>query len=162
MDIRMIPTKTHAVVDIAKSPALIAAPTLLRMNGNKGSSLTPRLLGSTGTIVALLTDYEFGVKRIVPMRAHLALDAISGVALAAMPFLTGGHKRGLRHWLPHALIGVNEVALALTTKQRPPRVPRLRALAPNRTVAAAAVGAIGAVAAVTVFAKRRTSDADDD
>ena len=142
MNLRIVPTKTHAAVDMATGPALIAAPTLLRMNGNTGATIPPRVVGSLATAYSLLTDYELGLKRVVPMRAHLALDALGGVALAATPFLTGASKKGLRHWLPHALIGANEVALALTTKERPPRARRFRAYAPKAAIAAAAAGAV--------------------
>ena len=111
MKLRIIPTKTHGAIDMATGPALIASPTLLRMNGNTGATIPPRVVGALATANALLTDYEFGLKRVVPMRAHLALDALGGVALAVTPFLTGASKKGLRHWLPHTIIGANEVFL---------------------------------------------------
>jgi len=155
MNLRVIPTKTHGVVDLATGPALIAAPTLLRMNGNAGATLPPRAVGAIATIYSLLTDYEFGLKRVLPMRAHLALDAAAGVVLAATPWATGAARNGVRHWLPHAIVGMKEVALALTTKEEPPRAPRLRALAPKGAIAAAGVGALAAA----VFAARSaTSD----
>ena len=87
MDVRMIPTKAHGAVDMATGPALIAAPTLLRMNGNTGATIPPRVVGSLATVYALLTDYEFGLKRVLPMRTHLALDVVGGLALAAMKAL---------------------------------------------------------------------------
>jgi hypothetical protein len=154
MDLRVIPTKAHGAVDMATGPALIAAPTLLRMNGNTGATIPPRIVGAAATVYALLTDYEFGLKRVLPMRAHLALDAVAGIALAATPFLTGASKKGVRHWLPHAIIGANEVVLALTTKDRPPRAPRLRALAPKAALGAALAGAL---AAGGVLARRRAA-----
>jgi hypothetical protein len=151
MNLRIVPTKAHAAVDMATGPALIAAPTLLRMNGNTGATIPPRVVGSLATAYSLLTDYELGLKRVVPMRAHLALDALGGVALAATPFLTGASKKGYRHWLPHALIGANEVFLALTTKERPQRARRLRKWAPRGALAAVGVGALAGGA---VFALR--------
>jgi hypothetical protein len=116
------------------------------MNGNLGATIPPRIVGSAATAYALLTDYEFGLKRVLPMRAHLALDAAGGIALAAAPFLTGAHRKGLRHWLPHAIVGANEVLLALTTKERPPRARRLRALAPKGALGAAILATAGAAA----------------
>jgi hypothetical protein len=148
MKLRIVPTKTHAAVDMATGPALIAAPTLLRMNGNTGATIPPRVVGSLATAYSLLTDYELGLKRVLPMRTHLALDALGGVALAATPFVTGASKKGYRHWLPHALLGANEVFLALTTKERPPRAPRLRAYAPKAAIAAAAAAAVATAALV--------------
>ncbi len=156
MNLRIIPTKAHGVVDMATGPALIAAPTLLRMNGNTGATIPPRVVGSAATLYALLTDYEFGLKRVLPMRAHLALDAVAGVALAATPFVTRASKRGVRHWLPHAIGGANSLALALTTKEQPPRRRRLRSLAPRAALGAAVAGA---VATGGILARRRAATA---
>ena len=154
MKLRVIPTKVHGAVDMATGPALIAAPTLLRMDGNKGATIPPRAVGAAAIANALLTDYEFGLKRLLPMRTHLALDAVGGVTLAATPFLTRASKKGVRHWLPHAVLGANEVFLALTTKQRPPRAQRLRAWAPRGALSAAGVAALAGAAIVTM--RKRT------
>ena len=155
MKLRVIPTKVHGAVDMATGPALIAAPTLLRMNGNKGATIPPRAVGAAALVNALLTDYEFGLKRLLPMRTHLALDAVGGITLAATPFLTRASKKGVRHWLPHAVLGANEVFLALTTKQRPPRAQRLRAWAPRGALSAAGVAALAGAAVIT---KRKRKD----
>ena len=66
----------------------------------------------------MLTDYEFGLVRVLPMRAHLALDAASGAVLASSPWLLGFTKNGPRYWVPHALMGAGEVLAALTTRTR--------------------------------------------
>jgi hypothetical protein len=155
MNLRVIPTKVHGAVDMATGPALIAAPTLLRMNGNKGATIPPRAVGAAAIVNALLTDYEFGLKRVLPMRTHLALDAVGGITLAATPFITRASKKGVRHWLPHVVLGANEVFLALTTKQRPPRARRLRAWAPK---GALGVAGIAAIAGSSLIAKRRRTD----
>jgi hypothetical protein len=155
MKLQVIPTKVHGAVDMATGPVLIAAPTLLRMNGNKGATIPPRAVGAAALVNALLTDYEFGLKRLLPMRTHLALDAVGGVALAATPFITRASKNGVRHWLPHAVFGANEVFLALTTKQRRPRAQRLRAWAPRGALSAAGVAALAGAAIVT---KRKRTD----
>jgi hypothetical protein len=155
MNLRVIPTKAHAVVDMATGPALIAAPTLLRMNGNRGATIPPRVVGAAAMVYALLTDYEFGLKRVLPMRTHLALDAAAGIALAATPLLTRTSNKGVRHWLPHAVIGANEVFLALATKERPPRARRLRTWVPRGALGAAGVAALAGTA---VVAKRKRTD----
>ena len=155
MKLQVIPTKVHGAVDMATGPVLIAAPTLLRMNGNKGATIPPRAVGAAALVNALFTDFEFGLKRLLPMRTHLALDAVGGITLAATPFLTRASKKGVRHWLPHALLGANEVFLALTTKQRPPRAQRLRAWAPRGALSAAGVAALAGAAIVT---KRKRID----
>ena len=116
---RFIPTKAHGVFDLVTGPALVAAPDLLRLNGTLGSSLAPRVTGALGTGLSAVTDYETGAVRVVPVKAHLVIDAVSGAALAATPWLTGARRQGIRHWLPHAAIGATEMALALTTRTEP-------------------------------------------
>ena len=119
MRFRFIPTKVHGVFDLVTGPALVAAPNLLRLNGTLGSSLPPRVTGAIGTGLSALTDYETGAVRVIPVKAHLVVDGVSGAALASAPWLTGAARNGVRHWLPHALIGATEVALALTTRTEP-------------------------------------------
>jgi hypothetical protein len=132
MERRFIPARLHAAVDYAAGPALIAAPTLLRLNGSRASALAPRVVGASTTALNALSDHDLAARRIVPMRAHLAADAVAGVALAAVPWVTGAAKNGIRHWLPHALAGANEVALAFVTRTEEPRASRFRRLLGSR------------------------------
>jgi hypothetical protein len=67
---------------------------------------------------SMLTDYEPGVVKVVPMPAHLTLDVDSGALMAASPWLLGFAENGQRHWLPHALMGTSEVLIALMSKTR--------------------------------------------
>ena len=50
------------------------------------------------------------------MPVHLALDAASGALLASSPWLFGFARNGTRYWLPHVLVGVQEILAAVTTK----------------------------------------------
>ncbi len=118
MKLRVVPTKAHAAVDQVVGPALVLAPKVLGLEQSR-ESLVPRLSGAATAVYGNLTDYELAVKRLLPMKAHLALDAAGGVALGAAPWALGTAKRGRRHWLPHALVGALEVAMALTTKTQP-------------------------------------------
>jgi hypothetical protein len=150
MQVRVVPTKVHGAIDYATVPALALAPKILHLNGMRSSALIPRAVASAGSVVAPLTDYELGVKRLIPMRAHLVVDAISGLALASGPWATGSARQGARYWLPHALIGATEIALALTTKTEPQSRARMLPWKP-----AAAAGAATALAAAGVIAWRK-------
>jgi hypothetical protein len=127
MKLRVVPTNVHSAVDHVVGPALIAAPEIFRLPRRSPEGLAPRAAGAAAAIYSNLTDYELSVKNVIPMRVHLALDAVSGAALAAVPLLSGARKRGVRHWLPHTLIGAFEVAMAATTKTEPPRTKPGRA-----------------------------------
>jgi hypothetical protein len=119
MNLRMVPTSVHGVLDYLTGSALLAAPELLRLKDVPSSALTFRLAGGGAAAYSLLTDYELGAKRIVPMPVHLMLDATSGALLAASPWLFGSAKNGTRYWLPHALVGLFEMLAAGTTKTQP-------------------------------------------
>jgi hypothetical protein len=121
MNLRVIPTSVHGVLDYVTGSALLAAPELFRLKDVPSAALTPRLTGAGATAYSLLTDYELGAVRLLPMPVHLALDAMSGALLATSPWLLGYAKNGPRYWLPHALVGASEILAALVTKTQPPR-----------------------------------------
>ena len=115
---RFIPTRVHGILDYATGLLLIAAPWLLGFARYGAETWIPVLLGAGALAYSLLTDYELGLVKVLPMKAHLALDAASGVLLAASPWLFGFAGRGRRYWLPHALMGATEILAAATTKTR--------------------------------------------
>ena len=121
---RFIPTKVHGLLDLATPPALLAVPALLGLDRSTVAALAPRVAGLGAAAYSLLTDYETAPKRIIPVPVHLALDASSGAALAAAPWISGDARRGTRYWLPHALAGASEVLLALATRTVPGDRPR--------------------------------------
>jgi hypothetical protein len=121
MNLRVIPTSVHGAVDHVVGPTLIAAPTFLRLPKASPEGIAPRINGAVAALYSNLTDYELSLKNLIPMRVHLALDAVSGATLAAVPWVTGARRRGVAHWLPHTLLGAFEIGMALTTKTEPPR-----------------------------------------
>ncbi len=121
MSLRVIPTSVHGVLDYLTGSALLAAPELFGLKDVPPAALTPRLVGAGATAYSLMTDYELGAVRLLPMPVHLALDAMSGALLASSPWLLGYAKNGPRYWLPHTLVGASEILAALTTKTQPPR-----------------------------------------
>ena len=70
------------------------------------------VLGAAILVMSLMTDYELSLARLIPMRAHLGVDAAGGLLLAASPWLFGFADQVF--W-PHLIIGVFEIAVALTT-----------------------------------------------
>jgi hypothetical protein len=155
MKTRVVPTKVHGAIDYATAPVLAFAPELFRLEDGKASSLPPRLAGLGGSAIGALSDHELAARRVVPMRLHLALDAATGVVLAALPWVAGSARKGKRYWLPHALVGAADVALALTTETEPGdrrrKLPGARAK--RRPLLAGAVG--GALLGGLLLARSR-------
>ena len=114
---RVIPTQAHAVLDYVTGGALVAAPRLLGMHGTTAGKVLD-LAGGIATAQSLLTDYELGLVRVIPMRSHLTLDAASGAIIAASPWLFGFAGNGTRYWLPHVVVGATEILAAVMTETR--------------------------------------------
>lgn len=115
---RMISTKTHGMLDYLTGVTLLALPKALGLDDVPASARVLRTAGAGAATYSLITDYELGALKILPMPAHLALDAASGALLASSPWLFGFAGNGRRHWLPHALVGATEILAALTSKAR--------------------------------------------
>jgi hypothetical protein len=116
--VRIVSTKTHGVLDYLTGTALLAAPKILGLEDVPSSARALQLAGGGATAYSLLTDYEFGVAKLLPMPVHLALDATSGALLASSPWLFGFARNGPRYWLPHVLVGMQEILAAAITKTR--------------------------------------------
>lgn len=129
MKMRFIPTSIHAAVDHVVGPALVIAPTILRIGRTSPEGIVAQAVGGAEAAYSNLTDYELSVKKIVPMPIHLALDAVGGATLAIVPQLTGARRRGKAHWLPHLVIGAMEIGMAALTKTEAPKRGRKAQLA---------------------------------
>ncbi len=104
MNLRVIPTSVHGVLDYVASGVNLLTPRLLRLEDVPAAAFAPQFAGTAGTAYSLITDYELGAVKVLPMPAHLVLDAVKGALLASSPWLFGFAKRGPRYWLPHLVV----------------------------------------------------------
>jgi hypothetical protein len=139
MKMRFIPTRVHGAIDHVVGPALVAAPTVLGLRRTSPEGIVARAVGGAEAVYSNLTDYELSVKNIVPMRVHLALDAVGGATLALVPQFTGARKRGKAHWVPHLAVGTFVVGMAVFTKTKAPTTKPGRAAQVAKLVATAKV-----------------------
>ena len=115
---RPISTKMHGILDYLTAPMLVALPRLLQWDNKLTNILTGAGLGVLG--YSLMTRYELGLFKLLPMKWHLALDMMSGAMLAAAPFLLlndDERDSGVNAIL--ASIGAFEIAAALLTQPQP-------------------------------------------
>lgn len=112
---RFISTRMHAVMDYATGALLIAVPLLWQNDTAVPSAAvwTPVAIGSLMLMQSLFTDYEFSIANVLAVSAHLRMDAIAGVLLAASPWLFGFAETV---WVPHVIVGILEIAAAFFTK----------------------------------------------
>ncbi len=117
---QMIPTRTHGVLDYLVGILLILAPWLFGFSDGSAAQWVPMILGLGVIVYSLLTDYELGVMRLIPMPVHLWLDIGGGVLLLASPWLFGFSNHIV--W-PHVVVGLVEIVVAACTYRRPTRTP---------------------------------------
>jgi hypothetical protein len=112
---RPIDATLHGVVDYTAGAVLLTVfPKAAGIEGTR-SARQIRTSAAIHAGYSTLTDYPLGIVRVLPFQAHLGLDAIGALALAATPFVTGQFLRGPKHWVPHVGLALFEFAsLALT------------------------------------------------
>jgi hypothetical protein len=118
--VKPISTQAHAVISYTVSGTLLVAPKLLAIEDVPAAARAPRVAGATAGLYSLFTDFELGAMRLLPMPAHLALDAVGGALLATAPWLAGFAREGRRYWVPHVAAGASVVMIAALTRPRPP------------------------------------------
>lgn len=111
---KIINTKTHGYLDYIMGVLLIAAPWIFDFARNGAETWVPVILGASTIIYSLFTDYELGISRKISMNTHLMLDTVSGILLAASPWIFGFADYV---WQPHLILGVLELGAVLLTKR---------------------------------------------
>ncbi len=115
---KILSTRVHGALDYLTAPTLFALPRLLKWN----KPLTTLLSGAAiGTLVySMMTRYELGLLKWLPMKGHLTLDFINGATLAATPFLLLDEKERDASTVGLLLgFGAFEIAASLLTETEP-------------------------------------------
>jgi hypothetical protein len=113
---RIIPTRIHGMLDYGMGVLLMVAPWLLGFADGGPEQWVPVLLGAGVILYSLLTNYELGVAKIIPMPVHLWIDVAGGVVLAASPWIFGFADEV---WVPHVVLGLLEIGAGLMTRTTP-------------------------------------------
>ena len=112
---RPVDSTLHGVVDYTAGATLTTVfPKLAGIEGTRAA----RQIRTAGAIhggYSTLTKYPLGMVKLLPFKAHLAMDAVGALALAATPFVTGQYKKGRSQWVPHVgLCAFELMSLAMT------------------------------------------------
>jgi hypothetical protein len=119
---KIISRKFHAVLDYLSAIVLIAAPWLLGFSDSSTATTVAVLAGILILGMSLLTNYEGGVLRTVPMAMHLNMDILLGIVLALSPWIFGFKDEV---YLPHVIMGLLALFSGLLTVRT--SLERLRA-----------------------------------
>lgn len=117
---KIIDTKIHGILDYAVGVLLMMLPWLCDFDQTGAETWVPVLLGVITIVYSLFTDYELGIRRVLPLPTHLFLDILNGLLLAASPWLFGFSEYV---YLPHLVLGITEIVVVILSK----RVPHRRA-----------------------------------
>jgi hypothetical protein len=125
---RPITSRLHGMLDYPVGIVLIAAPWIFGFSDadNEAAYLVPIIIGALIIAQSLITDYELSVADVLPLRAHLMLDLVLGIVLAASPWIFGFSDEGANAWLPHLIVGLGIVASALMTQHHRETAPGSR------------------------------------
>jgi hypothetical protein len=116
---RFLPTRAHGIIDYVWGIALVLTPWLFGFATGGAAQWTAIVFGLGALLYSLLTDYELGLVRVLPMPLHLILDGIAGAVLAVSPWLFG--FAGEAFW-SHLLFGLFAVGASLVSRTES-RVP---------------------------------------
>lgn len=114
---RFISTRAHAVIDYLSVLALLIFPHM--QDWDRRVVMTFTIVAIGVLIISVLTRYELGAAKLLPMKAHLVLDFLAGAALLAMAWQWGqwGDEPGMaRRTL--AAVGLFEIVMSLVTRSR--------------------------------------------
>jgi hypothetical protein len=112
---RPIDSTLHGATDYTVATALLTVfPRFAGIDGTR-SARQIRTAGAVHGGYSLLTDYPLGMAKAIPFKAHLAIDAIGALVLAATPFATGQYKKGRSQWVPHVALCLFELGSLLMT-----------------------------------------------
>jgi len=112
---RPIDSILHGATDYTVGATLMTVFPRLVGIGRTRAARQIRIAGAVHAGYSTLTDYPLGIVKAIPYRAHLAIDAIGALALAATPFVTGQFLKGRDQWVPHvALCAFELTSLALS------------------------------------------------
>lgn len=111
---RIIDTRTHGYMDYLMGLLLIISPWLFDFADGGAQQWVPMVLGVMAFFYSIITDYELGLLKILPMKVHLIMDILSGVLLALSPWIFSFADEV---YLPHLILGLVEIGAGLMTKQ---------------------------------------------
>jgi hypothetical protein len=115
-----INTKLHGILDYAVAFVLLL-PWIVSFNNKSPDSILFFFLGSIIVIYCLMTDYELGIIKLIPMKTHLVFDFVSGLILVLTPLLFEVYSYYL-YW--PAMIGAAMILLSVFSSSISYRITR--------------------------------------
>jgi len=87
-----ISRRAHAFTDYSYTPLVASAPDLVGFTDDKVATTLCHVLSGTILVSSLFTRAEWGPIRVMPYKAHLAIDTVGGLTALTAPWLFGFAK----------------------------------------------------------------------
>ena len=118
---KIINSRLHGIFDYLTGIVLLL-PFITDYNADSTDSSVLAVIGALTIMLALFTDYEWGVIKVIPMKAHLGLDVLIALFTIAVPWLFPLHNY-LFYW--PVMLGVAElIIIVLSSPQAYTLKPR--------------------------------------
>jgi hypothetical protein len=112
----LISSRLHGIWDYVVAALLVASPWLFGFADNTIITWLPVAIGCAIFGLSLITDYEYSLAKIVPLRGHLIADMGAAVLLAASPWIFNFDEI---IYAPHLIMGLTELVVAAMTQRVP-------------------------------------------
>ena len=111
---KLINTNLHGWLDYSMGAIVMGSPWIFGFHDIDIATYIALASGGIVILYSLLTNYEMGVlkRNGIPMKLHLLLDVVSGIFLAASPWLFNFSDITYN---PFLFLGIMEVSTALLT-----------------------------------------------
>jgi hypothetical protein len=112
---RIISSRTHTIIGLVVGVVLIAAPWIFGFADETAPMRTAIVVGAFIVLNELMTTSPASPAKLVPMRVHLGIDVLTGLVLAASPWIFGFSDLESNAWVPHLVVGLMVAGYALLT-----------------------------------------------
>lgn len=119
LTMKAIPATFHAYIDYGSAVVFLVAPWIFLFDDVATAKWSSVAVGAVILLMSLLTRYEGGLLRVIPMRVHLGADILVGLFLVLSPWLLNFVNHT---FLFHVFMGLVAIILGIFTKRYVKRV----------------------------------------
>lgn len=103
-----ISRRQHAFTDYSYVPLVASAPDVVGFTAEKTATTLCHVLSTTILVSSLFTRAEWGPIRVMPYKAHLALDTLGGLTALTAPWVFGfaANKKARNTFLAMGVFGL--------------------------------------------------------
>lgn len=114
---RFITTRAHTIIGLIVGVLLIFSPNIFGFNDHMAASTVALVVGIFIVLSELISTSPYSPLKLVPMKAHIVVDVITGLFLAASPWIFNFMDNAQKEqWVPHLVVGILIVGYALLTR----------------------------------------------